>query len=65
MYKRQVWSSTVQEIKGNGHVESLVLKNVDTGLETEVRADGLFLFVGMVPQTELVKDMVDVYKRQP
>ena len=26
-----VWSSTVQEIKGSDHVESLVLKNVDTG----------------------------------
>ena len=57
-----VWSSTVQEIKGSDHVESLVLKNVDTGRETEVKADGLFLFVGMVPQTELVKDMVDCDK---
>ena len=43
-------------------MESLVLKNVDTGRETEVKADGLFLFVGMVPQTELVKDMVDCDK---
>lgn len=57
-----VWSSTVQEIKGSDHVESLVLKNVDTGRETEVKADGLFLFVGMVPQTGLVKDMVDCDK---
>lgn len=53
-----VWSSTVQEIRGNEHVESLVLKNVDTGNQTEVKADGLFLFVGMVPQTEMVKDLV-------
>ena len=43
-------------------MESLVLKNVDTGRETEVKADGLFLFVGMVPQTGLVKDMVDCDK---
>lgn len=53
-----VWSSTVQEIKGGEHVESLVLKNVDTGETREVKADGLFLFVGMVPQTELVKELV-------
>lgn len=53
-----VWSSTVQEIKGGDHMESLVLKNVDTGVEREVKAYGLFLFVGMVPQTELVKDLV-------
>ena len=53
-----VWSSTVQEIRGGEQVDSLVLKNVDTGAETEVKADGLFLFVGMVPQTELVRDLV-------
>ena len=54
-----VWSSTVQEIKGGDHVESLVLKNVDTGEIREVKADGLFFFVGMVPQTEMVRDMVE------
>ena len=54
-----VWSSTVQEIKGGDHVESLVLKNVDTGEIREVKADGLFFFVGMVPQTEMVRDMLE------
>lgn len=53
------WSSTVQEIKGDGHVESLVLKNVETNQVQEVKADGLFFFVGMVPQTEMVRDMVE------
>lgn len=53
-----VWNSTVSEIKGGEHVESLVLKNVKTGEEKEVKSSGLFLFVGMVPQTELVKDLV-------
>lgn len=53
-----LWSSTVQEIRGGEHVESLLIKNVDTGEEKEVKADGLFLFVGMVPQTDMVKDLV-------
>ncbi len=57
-----VWSSTVQEIRGGEQVESLVLKNVDTGEETQVKADGLFLFVGMVPQNELVRDLVSCDK---
>lgn len=52
------WSSTVQEIKGKDHVESLVLKNVETGQVREVSAAGLFFFVGMVPQTEMVREMV-------
>ena len=42
----------------NDHVESLVLKRVDTGEEREVPSEGLFLFVGMVPQTDLVRDLV-------
>lgn len=54
-----IWNSTVQQIKGSDHVESLVLKNVKTGTISEVCADGLFLFVGMVPQTELVKSLAD------
>lgn len=54
-----VWSSTVQEIRGEGQVQSLVLKNVETGQVQEVKADGLFFFVGMVPQTEMVREMVD------
>ena len=39
-------------------MESLVLKNVETGQAHEVKADGLFFFVGMVPQTEPVREMV-------
>lgn len=57
-----VWSTTVKEIRGNEHVESLLLKNVDTGAETEVKADGLFLFVGMVPQTEMVRELTECDK---
>ena len=49
----------MKEIKGNGRVESLVLKNVENGNTWEEAADGLFFFVGMVPQTELVKDLVE------
>lgn len=53
-----VWNTTVQEVKGKDHVESLVLKNVTDNEVSEVKADGLFFFVGMVPQTDLVKDLV-------
>lgn len=57
-----IWNSTLLAIKGNEHVESLVIKNVETGEEKEHIADGIFFFVGMVPQTELVKDLVTMDK---
>lgn len=57
-----VWETTVQEVRGTDHVESLVLKHVKTGETREVAADGLFFFVGLVPQTGLVRDLVDCDK---
>lgn len=53
-----IWNSTLGEIKGGDHVESIVLRDVVSGTEKEVSADGVFFFIGMVPQTELVKGMV-------
>ena len=52
----------MEEIKGKDHVESLVLKNVENSETREVKAQGLFLFVGMVPQTEMVRDLVSCDK---
>ncbi len=54
-----ILNSGVEEIKGDGIVESVVLKNLVTGELTEHFADeedgtfGIFVFVGYIPQTTL------------
>lgn len=53
-----VWNTTLQEILGNEEVRGLVLKNVVSGETQEVKADGIFFFVGMVPQTAFIQDVV-------
>ena len=53
-----VWNTTLQEILGDEEVRGLILKNVVSGETREVRADGIFFFVGMVPQTEFVQEVV-------
>jgi len=59
-----IWNSEVKEIKGEGIVESMVLKNTVTGEETEIVANeddgtfGIFAFVGYLPVTGLFKDIV-------
>lgn len=53
-----VWNSELKEIKGTDKVESLVIKNVVTGEKSEVETDGIFSFVGMIPQSELVEDLI-------
>jgi thioredoxin reductase (NADPH) len=55
-----VWSSVLEEIKGDGIVESVVLKNIKTGELTEMETNGVFFFVGTVPETELLKGKVDL-----
>ncbi|MGB3367307.1 MAG: thioredoxin-disulfide reductase [Acidaminobacteraceae bacterium] len=54
-----ILNSGVAEVKGDGIVESVVLKNLVTGELTEHFADeedgtfGIFVFVGYIPQTTL------------
>lgn len=61
-----IWNSEVKEIKGEGIVESMVLRNRETGEETEYLAHeddgtfGIFVFVGYIPQTDLFKDILDM-----
>ena len=52
---KPVYDTVVKEVKGDSAVTSLVLQNVQTGVVEEVSADALFIFTGMLPQTELVE----------
>jgi thioredoxin reductase (NADPH) len=53
-----VWDSAVDEIcgtQGPAKVTHVRLKNVKTGVTTEVKADGVFIAIGHAPATDLVK----------
>ena len=52
---KPVYDTVVKEIKGGAKVESVVLENVKTGEQSELSADAVFIFTGMLPQTELVE----------
>ena len=47
----------VTRIEGKDKVEYLVLKNRETGEETTLPVDGVFIDIGMEPQTSLVKPL--------
>ncbi|MTI46976.1 MAG: thioredoxin-disulfide reductase [Firmicutes bacterium] len=61
-----IWNSEIKELRGDGILESMTLKNRETGEETEIVADeedgtfGVFVFVGYLPQTSLFEEMVDM-----
>lgn len=50
-----IFNTVVKEIKGNNRVEEVVLENTETGEISSYQFDGVFIFVGMMPQTELVE----------
>ncbi len=47
-----IWDSVVEEIKGEDEVEGLKIKNVKTGEQSELTLQGVFIAVGMIPNTE-------------
>ena len=54
-----VWNSVVEKIDGEDMVEKVVIKNVKTGEISELPVAGVFVFVGMDPNSEFVKDLVE------
>ena len=57
-----VWNSTVSEITGADFVTGVKVKNVETGGLSEISADGIFIFVGRLPYTEIFKGLVEMDK---
>lgn len=55
-----LWNSVVQEIKGGSVVQSVLVKNVRTGEMTELKAEGVFLFIGLLPRTEFLRGLVNL-----
>jgi thioredoxin reductase (NADPH) len=55
-----VWDTVVTEVKGDGIVNAVTLKNVKTGQESELITDGVFIFIGHDPNTELYKGKLEL-----
>ncbi len=49
----------VEEVKGDTHLESITIKNTNTGEVEIVDAKSLFIFIGAMPQTEWLADKVE------
>jgi len=52
--------AVVTAIEGKDKVESVKIKNVKTGIEESLACDGVFIFIGMVPNTAFLKGFVEL-----
>jgi thioredoxin reductase (NADPH) len=48
-----IWDSVVEEIRGNGKVEGVRLRNLKTDAASELTTDGVFIFIGHYPNSDL------------
>ena len=55
-----IWNSTVTEIIGEEAVESVRLQDAVTQEERIYPIDGIFIFIGHIPNTQLFKDQLDM-----
>ncbi|MEW6028732.1 MAG: thioredoxin-disulfide reductase [Chloroflexota bacterium] len=55
-----IWNTVVTEVLGNEKLEALRLKNVRTGEEAIFETDGLFIFIGHTPNTQIFKGQLEM-----
>ena len=57
------YDTVATAIQGEGKVQSVRLKNVKSGHEEDYPCDGVFIFIGMVPNTGFLKGFVELTDR--
>ena len=55
-----IWNTAVTDVLGSDKMTGLKLKNLQTGAESEFAADGLFIFIGHTPNTQMFKGQLDM-----
>ncbi len=55
-----LWHSVVEEIKGDGLVDALRIKDVRDGKTREVNVHGVFIYVGVKPNSDLLKGLAEM-----
>lgn len=54
-----IWDSVVKEIKGEDLVHTAVLENVKSGERSNLQVNGVFPYIGMVPNVEGISGQVE------
>jgi thioredoxin reductase (NADPH) len=60
---KYIWDSVVTEVLGDEAVKALRIKNLKTGAEQDLPTDGLFIFIGHHPNTELFAGQLELDAR--
>ena len=53
------WKSVATEVVGDDKVTGVRVEHVETGEQTVLPCEGMFVFIGYIPNSELVRDLVE------
>jgi thioredoxin reductase (NADPH) len=54
------WNSVVEEVQGDGRLQSIVLRDVETDTTNELPVSGMFVAIGHDPNTALFRGQLDL-----
>ena len=52
--------TTVEEFKGEGRLSGVVVRDLKSGQTEELHPDGVFVFIGLLPNTGFLQDTLDL-----
>ena len=55
-----VWDTVAEEVLGDEEVNGVRLRNVKTDEVSEIGTDGFFLFIGHIPNSQIIKDQIEL-----
>lgn len=58
-----IYNTVVAELVSNGELKAIMVKNTETNEETKLELDGMFVAIGLVPDTDVVKDLISLDER--
>lgn len=57
-----IWDSVIIEVTGQDKVTGVAIKNVKTSQISPLKVDGLFIFIGWLPNTDFLKSFIELDK---
>jgi len=58
---RFIWNSVVKEILGSEKIDGLKIENVLTGEQTTVPSEGVFVFIGHDPNSQMLNGQIELH----
>ncbi|MDP4092239.1 MAG: thioredoxin-disulfide reductase [Bacillota bacterium] len=55
-----IWNSEIRRVFGDSFLKGAVVEDLKTGQQREINADGVFVYIGMQPRTDLFKGLLDL-----